>query len=154
MSFSMLNSEQQDLIVVSITLHNKWSFPLRISSVNMTKSAANCGVDHIYWRNIWWKTLFFAQCNIFFLGVLVGTGFEVYKDGIWINRGMSSLLKKLFDSHLVPPGIPCSKNITNNENERSKFKVTLRTITHFKSYLILSNNSALSDAIIPTIETI
>lgn len=67
---------------------------------------------------------------------------------------MSSLLKKLFDSHLVPPGIPCSKNITNNENERSKFKVTLRTITHFKSYLILSNNSALSDAIIPTIETI
>ena len=29
------------------TLHKKWSFPLRISSLNMTKSA----FGHIYWRN-------------------------------------------------------------------------------------------------------
>ena len=29
----------------------KWSFPLRISSVKVTKSAWNCGFDHIYWRN-------------------------------------------------------------------------------------------------------
>ena len=27
----------------------KWSFPLRISSVNVTKSAGNCGFGHIYW---------------------------------------------------------------------------------------------------------
>ena len=33
------------------TLHKKWSFPLRISSVNMTKSAGNCKFGHIYWRN-------------------------------------------------------------------------------------------------------
>ena len=28
--------------------HKKWSFPLRISSVNMTKSAGICGFGHIY----------------------------------------------------------------------------------------------------------
>ena len=33
------------------TLHKKWSFPLRISSVNVTKSVASCGFSHIYWRN-------------------------------------------------------------------------------------------------------
>ena len=32
-----------------------------ISSVNMTKSAGNCGFGHIYWRNPLWKTLFFVQ---------------------------------------------------------------------------------------------
>ena len=29
----------------------KWSFPLRISSVNATISADSCGFGHIYWRN-------------------------------------------------------------------------------------------------------
>ena len=33
------------------TLHKKWTFPLRISSVNVTKSGGNCGFGHIYWRN-------------------------------------------------------------------------------------------------------
>ena len=33
------------------SLHKKWSFPLRISSVNMTKSAVSCGSGQIYWRN-------------------------------------------------------------------------------------------------------
>ena len=31
-----------------VILHKKWSFPLRISSVNVTKSA---GFGHIYWRS-------------------------------------------------------------------------------------------------------
>ena len=43
-------------------LHKKWSFPLRIFSVNMTKSTVSCGFGHIYWRNSWWKTSFFVQC--------------------------------------------------------------------------------------------
>ena len=34
-----------------IALHRKWSFLLRISSVNVTKSAVSCGFGHIYWRN-------------------------------------------------------------------------------------------------------
>ena len=29
----------------------KWIFPLRISSVNVTKSTGNCQFGHIYWRN-------------------------------------------------------------------------------------------------------
>ena len=29
----------------------KWSFALRISSLNVTKSAVSCGFGHIYWRN-------------------------------------------------------------------------------------------------------
>ena len=32
-------------------LHKKWSFPLRISPVNVTKSSRNCGFWHIYWIN-------------------------------------------------------------------------------------------------------
>ena len=33
------------------TRHEKWSFPLKISSVNVTKSADSCWFGHIYWRN-------------------------------------------------------------------------------------------------------
>ena len=33
------------------SLHKKWSFPLRISSVNVTKSGGNWGSGHIYLRN-------------------------------------------------------------------------------------------------------
>ena len=43
------------------SLHKKWSFPLRISSVNVTKSAGNCGFGHIHWRNPECKTSFFVQ---------------------------------------------------------------------------------------------
>ena len=43
------------------TLHKKWSFPWRISSVNVAESAGNCGFGHIYWRNPWWKTSIFVQ---------------------------------------------------------------------------------------------
>ena len=47
-----------------VTLHKKWSLPLRISPVNVTKSAGKCGFGHIYWGNPYWKTSFFAQCNL------------------------------------------------------------------------------------------
>ena len=33
------------------TLLKKWSFPLKISSVNVTKTAVSCGFSHIYWSN-------------------------------------------------------------------------------------------------------
>ena len=32
-------------------LYEKGSFSSKISSVNMTKFAGNCGFGHIYWRN-------------------------------------------------------------------------------------------------------
>ena len=33
------------------TLHKKWNYSLRISSVNMTKSVGNYGFGQFYWRN-------------------------------------------------------------------------------------------------------
>ena len=49
------------------TLHKNWSFPLRLSSVNVTKSARNCGFNHIYWRNQEWKTSFFMLFYFFYV---------------------------------------------------------------------------------------
>ena len=46
-----------------LKLHKKWSFPLSISSVNVTKSAVFCGFGYIYWKNPLWKTSFFVQCK-------------------------------------------------------------------------------------------
>ena len=48
----------------------KWSFPLRISSVNVTKSAVSYGFGHIYWRNPYWKTPFFVQWQILKIVIL------------------------------------------------------------------------------------
>ena len=39
------------LAVLQLSLHKKWSFPLRISSLNVTKSAVSSVFGHIYWRN-------------------------------------------------------------------------------------------------------
>ena len=48
-------------VLAILRTDKNWSFPSRISSVNMTKYAGNCGFGHIYWRNPSWKTSFFAQ---------------------------------------------------------------------------------------------
>ena len=39
------------LYLLARTPHKKLSFPLRISPVNVTKSAVSCGFGHIYWRS-------------------------------------------------------------------------------------------------------
>ena len=39
------------ILYTQLSLHKKLSFPLSISSVNVTKSAENCGFGPIYWRN-------------------------------------------------------------------------------------------------------
>ena len=41
------------------TLRKIWSFPLKISSVNVTKSAVSCGFGHIYWRNPYLENFIF-----------------------------------------------------------------------------------------------
>ena len=44
--------------------HCRRTFPIRGSSVNVTKSARNYGFGHIYWKNPDWKTSFFcAMCK-------------------------------------------------------------------------------------------
>ena len=49
--YSYRNWNKHFHINLATVLHKKWSFPLRISSVSVTKSAWNCGFGHIYWRN-------------------------------------------------------------------------------------------------------
>ena len=39
------------ILLAQFTLHKTWSFPLRIFSVNVTKSAGNCRFGYIYWTN-------------------------------------------------------------------------------------------------------
>ena len=50
------------------TLHKKCSFPLRISTVNVIKSAISCWFGQIYWRNP--LTKYFIFCAV--LEVLLG----------------------------------------------------------------------------------
>ena len=59
-------------------LHKKWSFPFRMSSVNVTKSAVSCGFGNIYWRNPEWKTLFFLQCRKLMTGKYVKTYLKTF----------------------------------------------------------------------------
>ena len=49
------------------TTAQKFNFLLRISSVNVIKSAGNCEFDHIYWINPSWKTFLWIilEENIF-----------------------------------------------------------------------------------------
>ena len=44
-------------------LHKKWSFPLKNSSVNLTKLAENCEFGYIYSTTPSWKTSSFVQCT-------------------------------------------------------------------------------------------
>ena len=51
-NFSLITQTlTQNTYSLGATLDKKWSFPLKISSVNVTKSAVSCGFDHIYWKN-------------------------------------------------------------------------------------------------------
>ena len=56
-----LSLKTQEDPITKDQLHRKWSFPLRISTVNVTKFTVSCGFGHIYWRNPQWKTSFFVQ---------------------------------------------------------------------------------------------
>ena len=47
----MMGDPDKDINMLIHSLHKKWSFALRIASLNVTKSAGNRGFGHIYWRN-------------------------------------------------------------------------------------------------------
>ena len=51
-SSSKIVGKSESIIRGVFTLRKKWSFPLRVYSVNVTKSAVSCGgFCHIYWRD-------------------------------------------------------------------------------------------------------
>ena len=58
--------KHHDHILKHTSLLKKWSFPLRISSVNMTKSTLTCGFGQTYRRNPYLKTSFFL-CSACFI---------------------------------------------------------------------------------------
>ena len=63
--FSKFDHEAIDLSrrpLHSFAIHKKWSFPLRISSVNVT--AGNCGFGDIYWRILMENFIFWAVLGI------------------------------------------------------------------------------------------
>ena len=51
-------------ITILLWLHKKWSFPWRISSINVIQSAENWGFGQIYWKNLQWKSSIFVKCLI------------------------------------------------------------------------------------------
>ena len=54
---------------LATSLHKKWSFPLRISSVNVTKFAGNCEFGHIYWKKLLMRNFtFWALLAVSFMG--------------------------------------------------------------------------------------
>ena len=83
----------QSLIISA--LHKEWSFPVRIFSVNMTKSTVSSGFDHIYWRGLYWKTPFFVQCYIISLIFFCGL---MFKDSIWKGFFISSIDRSKYSS--------------------------------------------------------
>ena len=71
-SHSTAFSEYNTLIITA----QKWSFPLRISSVNVTKSAGICGFGHIDWKNLNGKLHFL--CSVYTFSVEVDIHFIYY----------------------------------------------------------------------------
>ena len=67
-------------VFVSITVQ-KWSFPLTISLVNVSKFIVSCGIVHIYYRNILWKTSLIAAMVLNFL---------IFPTEIQVDKGLIS----------------------------------------------------------------
>ena len=49
---------------ISNSFQTSITFPLKISSVNVTKFAGNCGFGHIYWKKSLMETSFLVQCHM------------------------------------------------------------------------------------------
>ena len=96
----------------SLTLHQKWSFPLRISSVNVTQSAVSSEFCHIHWRNPQCKTSFFVQCNVnlfcnqWLLHYQPSVYISSLLDRIYIKRPRSSYITLSFKNIFFPICFP------------------------------------------------
>ena len=123
-SFSSSQDSQED------SLHKEWTFLLlRISSVNMTKSAVNCGFGHIYWRNPQWKTSFFVHWVLHW--VLLSVIFLKIRDFLmllFLRSSNSSLI--LFSSSFSL--LTCSVSCCNWKSWDCIFSVLYYISTEFE----------------------
>ena len=72
-----------------LTLYKKRSFPLRISSVNATKSAVSCRFGYIYWKNLNGKLLFL--CSV-----------TPYSSYVISQKALSYVFDRDLNMHLIP----------------------------------------------------
>ena len=68
-----------------VGLHKSWSFPSRLSLVNVTKPAVFCWFGHIYWTNLSWRFSFFC-C------VLLISSIPIQQFLIWLLVGIRFML--------------------------------------------------------------
>ena len=101
---------------VHISLHKKWSFPLRISSINVAKS----GFGHIYWRNAYWKNSFFVHFLFQF--------FPVFFKICW--KGLKLMGKLGYNRVVANPS--WKRNVKDNL-QRWKWKNNKRWYQHFRN---------------------
>ena len=87
---------------------NWGKFPLRISSLNVTKFAVSCGFGHIYWKNPWCKNSFFVQCEFkrirdqSFLNEsndIDPYNLNVVQEHLWVAASVHSRLKSAFEKN-------------------------------------------------------
>ena len=92
----------------------KWSFPLKVFSVNVTKSAGNCGFRHIYWEVHNWKLQFFWSVVISMISVkLLYSDFTSLWRWHWSSLSLVSFfnmsnLSSSFDYFYLFQGTPFS----------------------------------------------
>ena len=94
---------------VFYTLHKKWSFPLRISSVNVTKYAENSEFGHIHWRNPQWKIPLFVEYHfqiasnikILLTSILSHINFVQVSEIGFPSFWMTSVFLKIFLRHFI-----------------------------------------------------
>ena len=79
------------------TLHKKWSFQLRISSVNVTKSTISCGFDHIYWKI---HLLSSAICYLMHCSLFSAFRSFLYSDRIWTREFSFSVVLYRESGHI------------------------------------------------------
>ena len=72
-------------LMVFFSLHKKWSFPLRISLVNVTKSSGNSGFGHINLKKSLMENLIF--CAVFLIMNNKKYGIACKNQGAFLHFG-------------------------------------------------------------------
>ena len=145
-------------------MHKKWSFPWRLSLVNVSKSAENCRVVPIYWRYLQWKTSFPVQWRASILRCLtefsmhLWYGFSQLKSTKILRVLRTKQITIVFDyfrikfevleSILIPPPPPSpgrvdKKIIKNDTGWRGTAKKVMGLTQSFSVLIFLATDFAL-----------
>ena len=101
-------------VSIALSLHKKWSFPIRITSLNVTKSSVSRGFGHIYWKNSQWKTE-----TISFVKLMWKCSFFI---GIW---NTNSLMLACFWKYLFRESTVCIRHYKKISFKKNCFTVNV-----------------------------